>query len=145
LRGWPERLDAGRRVGKRIEHADEALDLLFSSVLGECQQLTMILLGKMGPEHQNARQVDLSGGDLLEEDRELSCNLGGASATEGGILGESKLVDTIGVEGRAGAFAMNAACVQFGQVREERGQELIGSSDEATSARVQVFVREMLE
>jgi hypothetical protein len=63
----------------------------------------------MRAEHQQSREVEFTGRDGVEQRREAPDEPGSGDATEGLVLGEAKLVDTIDVEARAGARAVDAA------------------------------------
>jgi hypothetical protein len=89
--------------------------------------------------------VDLSGSDLLAEHRKAVQDPGSLGAPPSRILGHAKLVDAIGVQARAGARAVEATRLDFGQMSQKSGQDLIGTTDLATSAREQVSVRQVMQ
>jgi hypothetical protein len=110
LRGaGPKRLDQGGNVRQRIEHAHQALDLLFRPMLGPRQDFAMILFGQVRAEQQDPREMHLTGCDLFEKDRKLPSDLRRTGAAEGFVFGQAKFVYAIRAERGARALAVNAA------------------------------------
>jgi hypothetical protein len=65
-----------------------------------------------------------------------------ADPAKGGVFRELQLVDTLGVEARAGFVPMNAAGLDLGQVCQQFGEELVRGTDQTSSARENILVRE---
>jgi hypothetical protein len=61
-----EGFDAGRDVGERVEHPDEASDFLLGPVLGASEHFAQVLGREVGAEHQEAGEVEFAGGDGVE-------------------------------------------------------------------------------
>ena len=101
-------------------------------MLGADENLAQIFLGEVLAEHKKTGQVQLAGGDGIEERRKAPNESCSCNAPEGFVLRQAKLVDAIGVEARAGARAMDAASLHFAEVGEQRGEEQIRATDEAS-------------
>ena len=112
-------------------------------MLGSREHLEVIGTGEVWAQHQHARQVDLARRDLLEQDRELPRDLGGVGAPQCGVFGHAKLVDAIRVQAGTSSHTVDTAGLHLGEVSQKRGQDLIGATHLAASARQEVVVGEV--
>ena len=87
--------------------------------------------------------MKLAGRDGVEQGRKAANKARRGNAAEGLVLGEAKVVDAVGVEARAGTGAMDAACLDLGEVGEQARQELIRATDEAARGGEQLRVGEL--
>lgn len=140
-----EWLDAVGDTRLRGEGADEAEDLAFRSVLGQRQELPVVLFSKVWGKQHEPGEMELSVGNLLKDYRELSSDSRDAGATERRILRKAKLIHTVHVEAWARANPMNAARFDFREMGEKLSQHLVRASDQAARAGEQIGVRDMLE
>ena len=129
-RRGPEGLDAGRNLGQRVEAPDQTRELLLGAVLGEREDLDEIFGGEVGTQHQQAREVEFTGGNGIEQRGKTAHEASRADAAECFVFGKAELVDAVGVEARAGTSAVDAALFDLGEVGEQARQELVRATDE---------------
>src|SRR4030095_2211342 len=96
-RRGPERFDAGRNLRQRVEDPDQARELLLGAVLGASEDLDEIVRGEQRSQHQQARQVELTGGDRVEQRGKAAHETGGGDAPKRLVFRETKLVNAIAV------------------------------------------------
>jgi hypothetical protein len=82
----------------------------------------IVLFGEVGPEHQEAGEVELAGGNRVQEGGETADEAGGGDAAKGLVFGVAEFVDAVDVEARAGTRPMDAARLDLAEVGEERGE-----------------------
>lgn len=140
---WTERLDPIRNARLWSKRADEAENLTLGAMLGEQQELAMVLFGEVRCEEDDRGEVQLAVCNVLKDNRKLPSDSGCARAAEGGVLRESQFEHAIHEEAGAGPTAMDAACLDLGEMSEQFGKDLIRSTDEAACAGEQVVVRDM--
>ena len=105
----------------------------------------MVLLCEVRPEQQQAREVKFAGSNVLEHHGKSPSDPSRLRSAERGVFGHAKLVLTIGGEARASALAMNATRLDFREVSQERGEQLIGAADQTTDAGVELLVGDAIE
>jgi hypothetical protein len=86
--------------------------------------------GEVRTQHQQAREVELTGGNGIEQRGKAAHEAGRADAAKGFVFGKAEFVDTIGVEARADTSAVDTALFDFGEVREQARQQLVRATDE---------------
>jgi hypothetical protein len=99
-------------------------------MLGEREDLHEIVGGEVRTQHQQAREVELAGGNGIEQHGKAAHEASRADAAERFVFGETQLVNTIRVQARASAGAMDPARFDLGEVREQARQQLIRATDE---------------
>jgi hypothetical protein len=88
---------------------DQPLDLSFGPKARSRQELRVVFLGQIGPDQQQAGQVQGGFREHVEQDRELPRQTRRATAALRLVLRHAQLVNAISVERGAGALAMDAA------------------------------------
>jgi hypothetical protein len=99
-------------------------------MLGEREDLDEIVGGDVGTEHQPAREVELTGGNGIEQRGKAAHEASCADAAKGFVFGKAEFVNAIGVEARAGTGAVDAARFDLGEVCEQARQQLVRATDE---------------
>jgi hypothetical protein len=99
-------------------------------VLGEHEDLDEIVGGEVGIQHQQAREVELTSGNRIEQHGEAAYEASRADAAKGFVFGEAEFVDAVRVEARAGTSAVDAPRFDLGEVLEQARQKLIRATDE---------------
>jgi hypothetical protein len=89
--------------------------------------------------------VDFAGSDVFENHREFSAKPGSAGAPEGGVFRHAEFVHEISREARASSFAMDAARFDFAEVRQKRGQDLVGATHQTACAQVELAIGDVVE
>jgi hypothetical protein len=112
-------------------------------VFGASEDLDEIVSGEQRSQHQQAREVELTGGDRVEQRGKAAHETGGSDATKRLVFREPKLVNAIAVEARASASAMDAARFDLPEVREQARQELVRATDEPSRDCEQLRVGEL--
>jgi hypothetical protein len=125
-----EGLDAGRNLGQRVEAADQTREFLLGAVFGECEDLDEIVGGQVGTQHQQPGEVEFTCGNGIEQCGKAAHEASRADAAERFVFGETQLVNTIRVQARASAGAMDPARFDLGEVREQARQQLVRATDE---------------
>ena len=99
-------------------------------MFGEREDLDEIVGGEVRTQHQQAREVELTCGNGIEQRGKAAHEACRADAAEGFVFGKAELVDAVGVEARAGTSAVDTAHFDLGEVREQARQQLIRATDE---------------
>src|SRR5687768_554016 len=137
-----ERFDTARHVPQRAQQADEFFDLLFGSELSAREDLGEIRIREVRAQLQKTGEMELTSLDRAEEQRKAFDEPRSADTPIRSVLRHSQLVDAISIKTRAGARAMEPACLDLGQVCEQRPENAIRLADEPPRSREQVRVRE---
>jgi hypothetical protein len=140
-----QRLDHAGQIAARRDLRDQSLELALGPKARSRQQLCLVLLRQVGSDEQNTRQVDGGLGQHLEQDRKLPRQARGATTPLGLVLRHAQFVHAIGVQRGAGSLAMNAACLDFGEMREQVRKERVSAAGEAFDLTVQCGVRQLGE
>ena len=109
------------------------------------EDLDEVTFGEVRAEHEQPGEVELAGGERVEQRREASDETSGSDAAKGLVLREAEFVNAVGVEARAGARAVNAARFDLAEVEEELGEQLVRATHEAAGAFEELGVGEPLE
>jgi hypothetical protein len=138
--GRTERLDARCDRRLRIHARDELLDLSLGPKPRPLERLGVPLAPEKGREHEEPGQVELPLRHHRVKLRILPNQPRRLRPAERGVLTHAKLVDTIGVERRARALAMNAARLHLSEVREQIGERHVRARGEPAHPHVKVVV-----
>ena len=130
-------------VRQRIEEAHEFRDLLLAPVLGAGHHVAEVLARQVRPEQEQPGEVELAGSDGIEQPRKLADEPRRRDAAHRRVFGQSELVDAVREQTRASARAMQSARFDLAQMREQRCEHLIRSSDQPARVRQQLRIREL--
>src|SRR5215471_13390234 len=103
-------------------------------MFGAGEDFDHVLLGEVGAEHEQAREVELAEGDGVTQRREASDEARSGNPAKGFVFREPKLVDAIDVKARARSGAVNATGLDLAEVREELGEKLVRAPNETARA-----------
>jgi hypothetical protein len=88
--------------------------------------------------------MKLSRGHSLQEHGKAAHQPSGGDSAKRFIFGEAKLVDTVRVEARTGANAVNATRFDLTEVREQARQEQVRATDEPSRGGEELRIRELV-
>jgi hypothetical protein len=114
-------------------------------VFGAREDLDEVRLGEVRAKHEQAREMELAGGESVEQCWEASDETSGGNAPESLVLRQAQFVDTVGVEARAGPRAVNAARFDLAEVDEELGKQLVRTTHEAARPFEELGIGELRE
>ena len=89
--------------------------------------------------------MQFSVGNLLKDRRETTRYPGGAGAAKGGVFRKAKFVHAIRVEAGTRPETMDTASLDFREVRQQLGEQLVGATDQVTRVGEQLAVSNMVE
>src|SRR6188472_1604435 len=104
-------------------------------MLGTRHDLYEVALCEVRSEHQEARQVKLSGGDGTEQRREALHESSCGNPAKCLVFRETELIDAVRVKARRCACAMNPALLDLGEVLEELREKSIRPTHERAGLR----------
>jgi hypothetical protein len=140
-----ERLDASDNVRPRDNLGNQTLDLTLGPEARPGEKLAVIVGREIRREEQQAREMDRSLGQHLEEHGKFPSDARRLGPPLRLVLGKAKLVNAVRVERRAGALTINAAHVDLGEVSEEVCGEGVVPPSERLHLGVKPVVRDVIE
>ena len=109
--------DGRRNIPAGREPRHDLLDLGLPLPADRLEDTHVVLACQVGTEHSHGGEVDLGGGEEVEDDREALGRACGLDAVEGLVLGEREDVAAIGEERRVARAQVHVAGVELGETR----------------------------
>jgi len=131
--------------GRGANLCNQMLDLAFGPKARSGKQLGVIFERQIRRQQQESGEVNGPLGEHLEQQRKRPRHARRACAPLRFVFGQPELVNTIRVQRRTRALAVNPARVHLGKVREQLGREPIVPPRERLHPRMKRLVRNVLE
>jgi hypothetical protein len=137
-----ENLDARGNVRQRVEDAHQLRDLLLAAVLGAGHHLPEVFARQVRRKQEQPSEVELARGHSVEHFGKFADQPRRGHAPDGLVFREAELIDAIGKQTRTRPLPVQLASIHFSQMRQQRREQLIRPSDQSSSVREQLGVRE---
>ena len=141
----PERLNPARNVRARRNFRDQALDFTLGAKARSSEKPDVVLRSEIRRKQQEPREVNRAFREHLEQNRKLTSHPRRTCPALSLVLGKAKLVETIRVERRTRAFAVDPTRLDLPKVRKQVGREEVVSAGERLHLRVQNIVGNPIE
>ena len=105
----------------------------------------MVLGREVRSEQPHGREIDATGLQQREDDREATYGPRDLDAVVGLVLGESEDLPALGEEGGVALAQVDVTSVQLGQVRHQQGRGLSFSGSQSLQLRDEITVAEATE
>ena len=137
--------DRAAKVRKRVQLAENDLDLLAGPVNRSCEDGLVILRRELPGQAANVRQVRGARGQQVEDDREATAGAGDGGAGAGGVLREAKHGGAV-VEERAEpkTFIKTRAILERGKVGDELDRSVALIAGKHDQPIEQILIRKRL-